>query len=223
MDDYQKVYDQFRWETPEYFNPYCSARALLNGVTVAQFGQTNHDLTKRDWQDRVVGVSLRCTSGNCPGRYDDLKLTTCQLCGGKLKKSVQRKKILVPARLPQDVFVAEFDMEQLYHVGLRKVQFTPVPKYPAVERDFSFVFADEISFEQINKAVLGLKIGDLRKFRPVEIFRGGSTVWLTPGSYSILLRATFQSKDRTLREEEVSQWSGEIMAALTRLGGSQRI
>jgi phenylalanyl-tRNA synthetase beta subunit len=38
-----------------------------------------------------------------------------------------------------------------------------------------------------------------------------------------LLRVQFQSPDRTLREDEVAQWSAKIVAALTELGGVQRV
>ena len=56
-------------------------------------------------------------------------------------------------KLRQDVFVAEFDLQQLYKMGLLGVKYTPLGRYPAVERDFSFVFADEVAFEQMRKAV----------------------------------------------------------------------
>jgi len=118
------------------------------------------------------------------------------------------------------VFLAEFDLEALYGIGLRAVKFSPLGKYPAVERDFSFVFDDAVSFEEMRKAVAGLSIPELREFRPVEIFRGGS---IAAGKYSVLLRARFQSAERTLREDEVAQWSGKIVGALTRLGGAQRV
>jgi phenylalanyl-tRNA synthetase beta chain len=55
---------------------------------------------------------------------------------------------------------------------------------------------------------------------PVEIFRGGA---IPAGKYSILLRATFQSRERTLREDEVAEWSGRIIKAVEGLGGTQRI
>jgi phenylalanyl-tRNA synthetase beta chain len=42
------------------------------------------------------------------------------------------------------------------------------------------------------------------------------------GKYSILLRAVFQSNERTLREDEVAQWSGQIIKALEGLGGVLR-
>jgi len=107
----------------------------------------------------------------------------------------------------------------LHKVGLRRVKFTPLGRYPAVERDFSFVFADDVTFEQMRQAVNGTRILELRDLRPVEIFRGGS---IAAGKYSILLRVRFQSDERTLREDEVAHWSGKIVDALTTLGGVQR-
>jgi phenylalanyl-tRNA synthetase beta chain len=99
------------------------------------------------------------------------------------------------------------------------VRFVPLAKYPAVERDFSFVFEDGVSFEQIDQAVRALRLNDLRSFVPAEIFRGGS---IAAGNYSILLRATFQSAEGTLQEDEVAAWSAQIVMALEGLGGVQR-
>jgi hypothetical protein len=90
--------------TPEYFHPGRSARAVVNGMMLAQFGEIHPEI-----------VSAR--------------------------------------KLRQQVFLAEFDLEQLYRLGLRPVRFEPLPKYPAVERDFSFVFGDDVTFEQIERAV----------------------------------------------------------------------
>jgi phenylalanyl-tRNA synthetase beta chain len=122
-------------------------------------------------------------------------------------------------KLRQDVFVADFDLERLYKMGLRTVKFTPLGRYPAVERDFSFIFGDDISFDQMRDAVESLGLDILRDLSPVEIFRGGS---IASRKYSILLRVRFQSWERTLREDEVAEWSGKVVDALTRLGGMQR-
>jgi len=88
-----------------------------------------------------------------------------------------------------------------------------------VERDFSFVFADDVSFERMRNAVTEAGMAELLEFRPVEIFRGGS---IAAGKYSVLLRVKFQSTERTLREDELAQWSGKVVAALTNIGGAQR-
>ncbi|HEV3513070.1 MAG TPA: phenylalanine--tRNA ligase subunit beta [Candidatus Sulfotelmatobacter sp.] len=128
-------------------------------------------------------------------------------------------EVAAARKLRQDVFFAEIDMEQLYRLGLRSVRFSPLAKYPAVERDFSFIFADDATFGQMQKAVTVAGIAELIEFRAVEIFRGGA---IPAGKYSALLRARFQSAGRTLREDEIAQWSAKIVAALSALGGVQR-
>jgi len=122
-------------------------------------------------------------------------------------------------RLRQDVFVAEFFLGSLYEHELREPRYQPLPKYPAVERDFSFVFGEGVVFEQIEQAVNKLRLGELRSFTPAEIFQGGN---VPAGKYSILVRAVFQSNDHTLREDEVAHWSGQIIKALEGLGGNLR-
>jgi len=59
----------------------------------------------------------------------------------------------------------------------------------------------------------------LRSFWPVEIFRGGT---VPASQYSVLLRAEFQSVERTLRDDEVALWATQIIQALKTLGGTQR-
>jgi phenylalanyl-tRNA synthetase beta chain len=130
-----------------------------------------------------------------------------------------RPEIATVRKLKQDIFVAELYLHRLYKRGLRAVRYEPLPRYPAVERDFSFIFDDSFEFVKIEKAVAGLGTRELRSFVPVEIFRGGS---IPAGKYSLLLRATFQSGERTLHEDEVGRWSAEIVKALENLGGTLR-
>jgi phenylalanyl-tRNA synthetase beta chain len=128
-------------------------------------------------------------------------------------------EIATRRKLKQDVFVAEIYADRLFKRGLRAVRYEALPRYPAVERDFSFIFDDSVEFARIEKAVAGLVLTELRSFVPVEIFRGGS---IPAGNYSLLLRGTFQSGERTLREDEVGRWSEKIIKALEGLGGTLR-
>jgi phenylalanyl-tRNA synthetase beta chain len=156
--------------TEEHFHPGRSARVLMDGTPVAQFGQI---------AEGVKGAR----------------------------------------KLRQDVFLAEFDLDQLHARGLRRVVFSPQAKYPSVERDFSFVFSDDVEFGTMKRVAMELRIAELRSFAPVEIFRGGS---IGAGKYSILLRARLQSDSGTLRDEQIAAWSGEIVRALQGLGGVRR-
>jgi phenylalanyl-tRNA synthetase beta chain len=128
-------------------------------------------------------------------------------------------EVATARKLRQEIFLAEFDLDAICRLGLHPVRFTPLAKYPAVERDFSFVFDDRVTFEQLKRAVEAGRSPELQEFLPVEIFRGGS---IPAGKYSILLRARFQSTERTLHDEEIAGWSAKIVASLTSLGGAQR-
>jgi phenylalanyl-tRNA synthetase beta chain len=128
-------------------------------------------------------------------------------------------EVAAARKMREDVFVAEIFADQLLRHDLRQIHYRPVPKYPAVERDFSFLFSDAVTFGKMEEAVLALNLSELRSFRPAEIFRGGS---VPAGQYSILLRAIFQSHERTLREDEVADWAAKVVEALARVGGTQR-
>jgi phenylalanyl-tRNA synthetase beta chain len=129
-------------------------------------------------------------------------------------------EIATGRKLKQDIFVAELYLDRLFKRGLRAVRYEALPRFPAVERDFSFIFDDAVAFATMGRKVAGLDLRELRSFVPVEIFRGGS---IPAGKYSLLLRATFQSQERTLREDEVARWSAEIVKALESLGGTLRV
>jgi phenylalanyl-tRNA synthetase beta chain len=128
-------------------------------------------------------------------------------------------EVAATRKLKQDVFVAEIFVEALYEFALRQPAYTPISKYPAVERDFSFVLPEGVEFESIRQKLASLAIGELAAIIPAETFRGGS---LAPGTYSFLLRVRFQSSERTLKDDEVANWSQQIVKAVEGLGGALR-
>jgi phenylalanyl-tRNA synthetase beta chain len=122
-------------------------------------------------------------------------------------------------KLKQDVFIAEISVEALYELALRQPAYTPISRYPAVERDFSFVLPEGVEFESIRHKLSALAIAELTTILPAETFRGGS---LAAGTYSFLLRVRFQSAERTLRDDEVAAWSQQIVKSVESLGGALR-
>ena len=125
-------------------------------------------------------------------------------------------------KLKQTVCVAEVQLAKLFTVELKQPTAKELSRYQAVQRDFSFIFADSVEWAQITAAIAALNIATLIKLAPVEIFRDAKGKAVPAGSYSMLLRAVFQSNEATLREEEIAQWSSAIMETLTKLGGKLR-
>jgi phenylalanyl-tRNA synthetase beta chain len=128
-------------------------------------------------------------------------------------------EVAAARKLKQEVFIAEIFIELLYQLALRQPTYTPISKYPAVERDFSFVLPEGVEFERIRQRLSALAIPELTSILPAETFRGGS---LVAGTYSFLLRVRFQSAERTLRDDEVANWAQQIVKSVESLGGSLR-
>ena len=122
-------------------------------------------------------------------------------------------------KLRQPVYLAEIDLQVFYQLPLRQATARELSRFPAVERDFSFTFADAVEWRTIAEAVEALGIPELTRVAPIEVFRDARATSVPAGHYALLLRCVFQSPERTLREEELAGWSARLIAALTALGG----
>jgi phenylalanyl-tRNA synthetase beta chain len=122
-------------------------------------------------------------------------------------------------KLRQEVWVAEIDFERLLALPLRSRKLHPISRFPAVERDFSLVIPDGLPYARLSNAIKGLALEDIRTFRAVDRFRGGT---ISPGHYSLLLRVDFQSHTHTLTGEEVGELSQRLLTALEGLGARLR-
>src|SRR5207245_4147304 len=111
-------------QTSDYYDTGLSARALMDGDAVAQFGELY-------------------------------------------------PQVAANRKLRQQVLIAEIFADRLCQHGLREIGYDPLPRFPAVERDFSFLFSDDVLFEKIETTVRALGLAEPREFKPVEIFRGG--------------------------------------------------
>jgi phenylalanyl-tRNA synthetase beta chain len=125
-------------------------------------------------------------------------------------------------KLRQAVYLAQIDLEALYKLPLRRPTARELSRFQAVERDFSFTFADSVQWHAIAAAIETLAIPELTRLAPVEVFRDAKAATVPAGHYALLLRCVFQSNERTLREDELAEWSSKLIAALTALGGAMR-
>jgi len=132
------------------------------------------------------------------------------VCFGRLSREIERDY-----KLRQPAWLAEVDFERLVAFPLRARTYRPFSKFPAVERDFSLVVPEAVTYAQLQAALQRLTREEIQSLRPVDLFRGGS---IPAGHYSLLLRVTFQSPAHTLTSEEISAASQTVVAALEPLG-----
>ena len=122
-------------------------------------------------------------------------------------------------KLRQPVYLAELKLSVLLALPLKQTTAKELSRFQAVDRDFSFTFAEGTEWKSIEGAVRSLGIAELQSLEVGEVFRDAKKM---AGHFSMLIRVVFQSLDRTLVEGELAAWSASIMKALEALGGVLR-
>src|SRR5712672_2025847 len=124
------------------------------------------------------------------------------------------RRIADQLKLRQEIFLAELRLAPLYS-AIREAKesrkYEPIPRFPAVERDFSLLFADGTHFSDVVAAIRARGIREVANIEAVDLFRGKN---VPAGQYSLLVRVTFQSRETTLTEAQLSDFSTRIIAAL---------
>src|SRR6266446_3644228 len=125
-------------------------------------------------------------------------------------------------KLRQDVFLAELRLDPLYAaMGAAKEarRYEPLPRFPSVERDFSLLLADGTKFSDVTKTIQSLGMSEIQSIEATDLFRGKN---VPAGKYSLLVRVRFQSREATLTDAQIGDFSGKIVAALEKNLGAQR-
>jgi len=114
----------------------------------------------------------------------------------------------------QDVFLAEIVLGPFYckYYGAKSARrYVPLPRFPAVERDFSLLLSDGVRFAQVSDTIRGVRIPELASVEAADLFRGKN---VPAGKYSLMVRVTFQSLEATLTDGQIADYSARIVAAL---------
>ena len=130
------------------------------------------------------------------------------------------KRVADKLKFRQDVFIAEIALGPLYcmYYGVKNNRrYEPLPRFPAVERDFSLFLADGVPFIEVRKAIEALGIAEIASIEAADLFRGKN---VPVGKYSLLVRVTFQSKEATFTDAQISEFSSRIVAALEKSVGA---
>jgi len=137
---------------------------------------------------------------------------------GQLAKRVAEK-----FKFRQDVFLAEINLGPLYcmYYGVKNNRrYEPLPRFPGVERDFSLFFADGVTFAQVRQTIQSVSIAEIVSIEAADLFRGKN---VPAGKFSLLVRVVFQSREATLTEAQINDFSARIIFALEKqLGAAHR-
>src|SRR6266576_2293322 len=124
-------------------------------------------------------------------------------------------------KLRQDVFLAELELDPVY-AAMREAKearrYEPLPRFPAVERDFSLLLAEGTKFSEVTKMIQSLGIKEISAIEATDLFRRKN---VPAGKYSLLVSVTFQSREATLTEAQIGDFSSKIISVLEKNLGAQ--
>src|SRR5882672_2569718 len=124
------------------------------------------------------------------------------------------KRVAEKYKFRQDVFLAEIVLGPFYcsYYGAKNARrYEPLPRFPAVERDFSFLLAEGVRFADVTRVIQSLGIAEIVSVEAADLFRGKN---VPAGKYSLMVRVVFQSREATLTDAQLTDFSARIVAAL---------
>lgn len=109
------------------------------------------------------------------------------------------------------VYAAEIDLAGLLEKQPRPFVFAPVPRYPGVVRDLSFLVDRGLAWRDVRRVLARLQVPLLEGFELTDRFSGAP---VPPDKVSLSVRFRYRSPQRTLLAEEVDKAQQEVVGQL---------
>ncbi len=121
--------------------------------------------------------------------------------------------------ITEKVYVAEIKLDVLLTIEKRKTTYKPLPKFPAVERDFAMLVDRDIPVGNIEKAISSGAGRLLEKIELFDVYQGSQ---IPEGKKSVAYSVWLRSADSTLTDKEIEDVSNKIIKKLEAIGAELR-
>ncbi|MBI3592731.1 MAG: phenylalanine--tRNA ligase subunit beta, partial [Nitrospirae bacterium] len=98
------------------------------------------------------------------------------------------------------VFVMELDLDTLAPYALKELRYSPLPKYPYIERDTALIIDESIESSMITKWLESYSSDLIEDVSIFDVYKGRN---IPEGKKSIAFNVRYRSSDRTLKDDEV--------------------
>ena len=114
-------------------------------------------------------------------------------------------------KFKQPVYVAEIDLQAVLTAETPPVLYRPLPRFPSVVRDVSFLVSRSTSFEEIRRAIVAQGHELCRSVSFVDVYEGKG---IGADERSITIRLEYRSDERTLIDAEVDEVHERLVATV---------
>ncbi len=116
------------------------------------------------------------------------------------------------------VVAAELHLESLLSFYPPRTHLTPLPAFPAIERDLSLIVGESVTWATVAEALSGAHVQRLEATNFVGTYRGTQ---VGVGKKSLTLRMRFRDPARTLRHEEVDPQVASVVELMKQRVGAE--
>jgi phenylalanyl-tRNA synthetase beta chain len=126
-------------------------------------------------------------------------------------KAIDKNK-LDKFSIKQLVLYADFNWQNIIELAKKiTIEYTEIPKFPAVHRDLAIVLNKNISYSQVEKTIQNLKINRLVNLTLFDVFES-EKIGVDKKSYAISF--TFVDKEKTLTDKEIDAMMNRIIQSM---------
>ncbi len=143
-------------------------------------------------------------------QYQDQLLCTISMVEDKTLDEFGVKEPVAHAVLAWDTLL-------LLHKKVQ-IKYSPIPKYPAVQRDIAIIVNKQLAFGELEKTLSQANVSVLQSVRLFDIFESEK---LGPGKKSMAVNLTFQHDSKTLEEKEIDTMMQKLIKQLETKHGAE--
>ena len=132
-----------------------------------------------------------------------------------------KQKISRAQGIKEDVFYVQCNWKALLNIASKSnIQFKPIPKYPAVKRDFALLLDEQIPFKKLYDLALKTERKLLKGISLFDVYTGKN---LPEGKKSYAISFTIQDESKTLTDKQIDKIMTKLeQTYVNELGASLR-
>ena len=127
-------------------------------------------------------------------------------------------ELLAAHRIQTAVFAAELFLGKLVAARNPTAVYEPLPRFPGVYRDLSFVIKKDVAYAAVEQAIRAAGGAYLESVECIDVFAGKG---IDKSSRSMAVSMAFRAPDRTLSSEEVAATVEQVIARLAQTLGAE--
>lgn len=129
------------------------------------------------------------------------------------------EKLALKKQKPE-IALFEIRLDPLLKFIPDSIQYSPVPRYPSVERDIAIVIDETIPSSLVRELISSFPTDLIEEVSVFDCFQGGN---IPSGKKSLAYNFVYRSRNRTLRDEEVDSLHESLLKyVLEKTGGELR-